>query len=158
MSARSLSARLAPWLRVLLGQIFILAAWDKLLHPEAFADVILNYRLLPGVLVPWAAAMLPWVEVVLGAALVMNRCVPAAATAGCALLAVFMGALGYDLARGIDVACGCFSTNADAAPNAALSLTRDGGILLLGLVVFWQSLGEEPAGAAQSEPGQGDQG
>lgn len=134
-----LSARLAPWLRVLLGQIFIIAAWEKLLHPAAFADVILNYRLLPGGLVPFTAVVLPWVEVVLGAALVMNRYAPAAAATGCTLLAIFMSALGYNLARGVDVACGCFSTDPAAIPNALFALARDGLMLLLGLVVFWQA-------------------
>ena len=158
----ALSRRLAPWLRIALGQIFILAAWDKILHPAAFADIILNYRMLPGTLVPLAAATLPWVELVLGATLVVGRLVPAAATAGCALLAVFMGALGYNLARGVDVSCGCFSTDPSAAPNALLSLARDGGLLLLGLVVFWQSLGNENAGSREgtgaSDEGQAHQG
>ena len=48
---------------------------------------------------------------------------------------VFMAALGYNWHRGLDVACGCFSTAAEKSDPAMLML-RDAGILLLGLLAL----------------------
>ena len=33
--------------RILLGGLFIYASWDKVLQPAVFAEIILNYQILP---------------------------------------------------------------------------------------------------------------
>ncbi|MGA8240229.1 MAG: MauE/DoxX family redox-associated membrane protein [Desulfobacterales bacterium] len=34
-------------LRLLLGTVFLYASYDKILHPQAFAQAVYNYQILP---------------------------------------------------------------------------------------------------------------
>ena len=56
--------------RLILGGIFIYAAMDKIAHPDQFAEIVYNYKLLPGALVNLMAIVLPWVEILAGVFLV----------------------------------------------------------------------------------------
>jgi len=49
---------------------------------------------------------------------------------------VFIGALGINLARGLDVHCGCFITQS-TDPITLLTLFRDSLFLLLTFYLFW---------------------
>jgi uncharacterized membrane protein YphA (DoxX/SURF4 family) len=101
--------------RLVLGGVFIYAAYDKLGDPRAFADAIDNYRLVPDGLVNTVAVTLPWIEVAVGACLLLGVLAPGAGLlAGC-LLAVFTFALVSALARGLDIRCGCFGLEGGAA-------------------------------------------
>lgn len=132
-----------PWLVVrvqfALGAVFLVAAWPKLLDPPGFAKAVAQYDLLPAVLVPFVALALPWLEALAGLALVLGVWVrPAALWAGLMLVA-FMGALGFNLARGHAVDCGCFQvaaserTEAERLADMRGLLLRDAGLLLLAL-------------------------
>ena len=37
------------WARLILGAIFVIASFEKILHPDLFAKVIHNYQILPDV-------------------------------------------------------------------------------------------------------------
>lgn len=121
--------------RILLGAIFLYASYDKILHPEALSAIIFNYKILPPQMVNLAAIILPWLEAVCGAALVLGVNARGAAVLTALLTTVFMAALGFNLMRGLDVQCGCFST-APAEANAAFDLARDAVIFLLALYVL----------------------
>ena len=95
-------------LRIALGVIFILASWDKIRHPAAFAEAIRNYMLLPRGMVHPVAILLPWVEAVCGALLIAGRLTLGSVVIVNGLMAVFAAALAINLIRGVDVACGCF--------------------------------------------------
>lgn len=56
-------------LRLLLGAVFLLASFDKILHPQAFAQTVYNYQILTDGFVNLAAIMLPWLELLLGVCL-----------------------------------------------------------------------------------------
>jgi uncharacterized membrane protein YphA (DoxX/SURF4 family) len=111
--------------RLLLGAVFIYASFDKILHPEAFARAIYNYQILPGSLVNLAALALPWVELVIGLLLVANRWMPGATLTGTLLFVVFIAALAYNQVRGLDVHCGCFTTDSTAESANWLTVARD---------------------------------
>ena len=101
--------------RLILGAVFMYAAYDKVLEPRAFADAIDNYRLVPDGLVNTLAVALPWIEVAVGGCLLLGVLAPGAGLlAGC-LLAVFTFALVSALARGLDIHCGCFGLEGGAA-------------------------------------------
>jgi uncharacterized membrane protein YphA (DoxX/SURF4 family) len=119
-------------LRIGLGALFVVAGLQKWRDPAAFTADIANYRLLPA-LAPWLAATLPAVEVVAGVALIaLGRPWRRAAGLAIALMVlVFTGAAGSALARGIDVACGCFGAGGDSVD--ALTIVRD--LALLGAAV-----------------------
>lgn len=98
-------------LRVALGAVFIVASLDKIENPEAFATTIANYRLLPYKSINGIAIVLPWLEIVTGFLLVLGILVRASTTIVWGLLLAFSIAISQALARGLDISCGCFSTN-----------------------------------------------
>jgi uncharacterized membrane protein YphA (DoxX/SURF4 family) len=99
---------LVALVRVALGATLLFAAWTKLPDMAAFAEAVANYRLVPAVLVPAAAAAVIGVELAAGALLVLGRGARAAALLAAAMLAAFAAALASALWRGIDLRCGCF--------------------------------------------------
>jgi hypothetical protein len=52
------------------------------------------------------------------------------------LMLVFLGALAFNLARGLDIYCGCFTTHS-ADPISLLTIIRDFLFFLLSLYLFW---------------------
>ncbi|QJT07823.1 MauE/DoxX family redox-associated membrane protein [Oceanidesulfovibrio marinus] len=125
-------------LTVILAGIFLAACWDKILHPDQFAQIIRAYRLVPDVLVNPAAVWLPWLELTLGILLLLNRWASGALLLANLLFLVFLAALAVNAVRGIDVNCGCFVTTPEAgAESMAWYLTRDTGFLVLGLAAVW---------------------
>lgn len=118
-----------PWVhRVLglaLGGVFLYAAHDKILDPRPLVTIIWNYRILPPGPVNLMAIYMPWMELLVGLGLVTGFKRRAAAFWGGALLLVFTAALLVNAVRGIDVACGCFSTSATETNNAWLLVLRD---------------------------------
>ena len=133
-------SRIWTVLRVALGLLFVLASLDKIAHPALFAHAVANYQILPPALVNPAAILLPWIEAVAGLALVCGVFVRGAALISAGLMVVFCAAIAANLARGIDVACGCFTVDPLAAPAMRADMLRDAAILLLALAVLWRAL------------------
>ena len=127
-------------LRIGLGLLFVLASLDKIAHPALFAQAVANYRILPAALVNPAAILLPWVEAVAGLALACGILARGASLILAGLIATFSAAIAANLARGIDVACGCFTVDPLAAPAMRADMLRDAAILLLALAVLWRAL------------------
>jgi uncharacterized membrane protein YphA (DoxX/SURF4 family) len=128
--------RLALAARVILGCIFIVASLDKIIHPELFARTVYNYQLLPEVAVNVVALWIPWLEMVAGLCLLLGFWVRGSVLLLTGLLLVFLGALGFNLARGLDVACGCFSTTSKNSVTA-LTLLRDSLFFVVAVYLFW---------------------
>jgi uncharacterized membrane protein YphA (DoxX/SURF4 family) len=124
--------------RIALGAVFAYAAWLKLRVPwQLFAGAIGNYKVLPYWAVAPLARTLPWVELLLGALLIVGRWVRTAATAVSLLLAGFFTLMVWAYARHMDISCGCFGPNGDAI--SWRTLLRDGSLLALSLAVTWIS-------------------
>jgi uncharacterized membrane protein YphA (DoxX/SURF4 family) len=92
-----------------LGVVFIYASYDKLFHPQAFADIIYHYQILPDRFINAAAVFLPWLELLIGIFLMIGFWMPGTVIWCNLLLVVYIGALSFNLARGLDIDCGCFS-------------------------------------------------
>ena len=125
-----------------LGIVFIWASWDKIWHPDEFASIIDNYRILPAAAVNLAAVVLPWVEFICGLLLLSGRLVPGAALTIDLLLLIFLLATAFNLYRGLDVNCGCFSVSPDAGGDSALNLVRNGLLLAAGLWLLIYTAGK----------------
>lgn len=125
--------------RIILGLIFLFACYDKLLHSRAFAEVIYNYQVLPDGLVNITAILLPWVELVLGLSLIFNVWIPGAAVLGNLLLMAFFMALIFNLARGLDVSCGCFSTAQGEKDADYVTVLRDLSFLVVSGYLFYST-------------------
>lgn len=125
------------WLRLALGVIFIAASVDKILNPAAFGEIIHNYQILPDRFISVAAIVLPWLEIILGALLILGVWLPGAVFLTNLLLFAFFAALAFDAARGINVHCGCFSTSASGAASMTWYLFRDSLFLILSGSLFY---------------------
>jgi putative oxidoreductase len=92
----------------LIGLVFIVAGAIKILDPASFAIDILNYRLLPWTWDVVLALYLPWLEVIVGGALLFHKAYRGALCVVAGLLTAFIPAYASTRPRGLDVACGCF--------------------------------------------------
>jgi hypothetical protein len=123
---------------LILAGIFIYASLDKIAHPVAFAKDVYNYQILPDALINLTALVLPWLELFLGLCLLAGIWLPGAVLTANGLLIVFLAALVFNLARGLDINCGCFSTGSEApAMSAGWYLLRDAGFLAVGIFLFY---------------------
>ena len=132
--------RIALGARLILGGIFIAAAVGKIIDPQAFAQTIYNYQILPDSLINATAVVLPWLELVLGLLLVGGVWLPGATLLAQGLLVVFFAALVFNMARGINIHCGCFGSGGTAPTDMRWYFIRDAFFLLLGGILFYDTL------------------
>jgi hypothetical protein len=96
--------------RVLVGGVFVLAGFSKLLLPHAEVMALMQqYTVIPAAVIPLLATALPWLELVSGTALLIGWfTTPAALVVGAQLVA-FSALMGVVLLAGIPITdCGCF--------------------------------------------------
>lgn len=123
--------------RVVLGAVFVYASFDKILHPAVFAEGVYYYQILPDSLINLTAVILPWLELLLGIMLITGFWIPGASALSTLLLTIFMGAIVFNLARGLDISCGCFSTSASEGSMSVLTILRDTVFLLLAVYLLF---------------------
>ena len=127
-------------LRVGLGAVFIAAGALKIGHADVFASEIAGFQLLPLPVIAPLALLLPFVEVLLGAYLVIGLFTRAAAGFAAFQLAVFTAAIASAVVRGLHASCGCFGP-ADQTTTSWGEVARDGALVLLALVIAWKAPG-----------------
>ncbi len=123
-------------IRLGLGVIFVWAGLAKLSDPEAFANIISAYELVPeGLLVPVAIG-LPVLELVAGLGLILDVRGSLSITFG--LLVMFAFVLWFGILKDLDIDCGCFSAD-ELQEHGALRLAfyRDLGMIVGVLYLFW---------------------
>jgi uncharacterized membrane protein YphA (DoxX/SURF4 family) len=114
-------------LRIVLGVVFVYAAWTKLRTPwELFAMEVDAYQLLPLKAVELVARTLPWFELAVGLLLVTGFWLRSAAVATALLLAGFFALMVRAYAKGMEIPCGCFGANDIISWK---TLLRDGSLL-----------------------------
>ena len=127
--------------RLVLGGIFLYAGYSKL-HFDGrwhlgdyqflFALAIDSYKMMSLWLVQWMARVLPWLEIVLGALLILGIAMRWVSSAMTALLLIFMIALTRAVILGLEINCGCFGYG---SVKPSTELLRDAGLLVLALAV-----------------------
>lgn len=142
--------------RLVLGAVFIFASYDKILYPSAFAGAIYNYQILPDILVNLAAMVLPWLELCVGLLLLANRWVRGAAFLTTGLMGLFLAALVFNQVRGLNVHCGCFSTQSAEGAADWWTVARDSVFLGISVFLFRQALRVQPSGKTGSVDGKND--
>jgi uncharacterized membrane protein YphA (DoxX/SURF4 family) len=129
-------------LRLLLGAVFVYAAYMKLRDPwTLFAMSIDGYKLLPEWGVTTLARTLPWFELILGLALISGLALRYASVAGAGLLGVFFVIMAISYARGMAIECGCFGPGEALGPK---TLLRDGTLVLLAIALAVLSMRRSP--------------
>lgn len=107
--------------RLLVGAVLVYAGASKAAAPaEEFALVIGAYDVVPSSVALPLAGLLPWVELLVGWALILGVERRAASAAAGAMTAVFLAAIASVLVRGIPIPnCGCFGDAMHFTPGHA---------------------------------------
>jgi uncharacterized membrane protein YphA (DoxX/SURF4 family) len=136
-----MTTKIVHWCcRIFLGVIFIYAAYTKIENPLQFAAAIEAYKLLPPGIVIWVVKILPWLELALGAAILVGPLVRFTAASMASFLAFFITVMLITYLRGIEADCGCFGVGERISP---LTLIRDTSFMLPALFLFAQPWIEE---------------
>lgn len=111
MKRKNISYLFLMSLEILLGGIFVYSGFGKIVFHYKFEMILLNYKLLPFVLVKPMSYFIPWVEVVFGTFFVFGVRIRIIRIVLSGLLCIFILALFINLIRGINTECGCFVQN-----------------------------------------------
>ncbi len=98
-------------LRIIMGTLFIYSGFFKALDLESFGRVIILYDISPEVLVPYAAIILPFMELVVGMLLVFGYRIKASALITILLMIFWIIIISINVYRGKNFDCGCFETS-----------------------------------------------
>jgi uncharacterized membrane protein YphA (DoxX/SURF4 family) len=124
---------MALGLRLLLGAVFIYAAYSKLRQSWLlFALSIDSYQFLPEWAVYAVARTLPWLELALGVLLMAGVWLRYLAAVAAGILALFFTVMVVSYFRGAGIDCGCFGVG---EALSARTLVRDGVLLAAALAL-----------------------
>ena len=135
---------LIEWgLRLFLGCTFIVASWHKIVSPDQFATILYGYALFPPQLINVIAIVMPFVELVCGITLITGLLKRSGLLLINAMLVGFIFLISFNLIRGHEFDCGCFSLgNTKGLWSSVWLLVRD--FVMLGAGVYLFMLFEGP--------------
>lgn len=122
--------------RLVTGGVWIAAGAIKLPDPAQSVAAVRAYQLLPGGLVQPVGQLLPVVEAVVGATLVLGLLTRGSAVVSAVLFVAFVVGIASVWARGISIDCGCFGGggyDANATSAYPWEIGRDLALLLASL-------------------------
>ncbi len=125
--------------RLIIGGLFIYAAYTKLIDLDAAKRAVVAYKIFPIPVAQTIGVILPVVEVALGALLVVGLFTRWAALGIGALLVVYIVGISSAWARGLSIDCGCFSPGGPIDLTSAIrgykrDIVRD---TIMGLLALW---------------------
>jgi Methylamine utilisation protein MauE len=115
--------------------LLLRSAFAHVANPYAFLDTVYSYRLLPQWAGPWVAAVVPFLQLVLGICLLARWWPRTSFVAAIILFLAFAGAQVSALARGLDIACGCFGSSENLRIGWKTLAVAGGGAAACGLGV-----------------------
>ena len=125
--------RLILALRLVLGVVFVYAAYTKLRQPWlSFAMSIDAYQILPEWAVLVLGHWLPWVELAIGIFLITGILLPYVAAGAAGLLMVFFVLMARAFIKGMTINCGCFGLGEEIS---AQTLVRDGLLVVASIAL-----------------------
>jgi uncharacterized membrane protein YphA (DoxX/SURF4 family) len=139
---------IAPYalaIRTLVSLVFLTGAYGKLRHGVPFQGVVANYRLLPDAMVAPTAYLIPPVELLLGATLLLGLAFPWPDLGAAALLLLFALAMGINLRRGRrHIDCGCFQSALKQTLSWTLVMRNVVLALLMGVALLSNDAPHDP--------------
>lgn len=133
-----LDHRLMPWAgllaRLTIAGVWIVAGGLKAFNSYSAGAAVRAYEIFPPTLATTVGHILPWVEIGLGALLILGMFTRYTAAASAVLLALFIGGIASAWARGLTIDCGCFGGGGTVEPGQTKYLqeiVRDTGLILL---------------------------
>ena len=94
-------------IRCLLGLVFVYASYDKILDPGKFARDIANYHIVPFDLENSIAIILPWLELLIGAGIILGIFLDGSVVLSGSFLILFIVMIFQAMMRGFNIECGC---------------------------------------------------
>jgi uncharacterized membrane protein YphA (DoxX/SURF4 family) len=120
-------------LRLLIGAVFVYAAYTKLRDPwQVFAMSVDSYKMLSESAVIAVARTLPWFELALGVLLIGGLALRYVSATAAALLTAFFALMIVSYAHGLAIDCGCFGPGEALGPR---TLLRDGTLATLAIAL-----------------------
>lgn len=124
-------------IRLILSIIFIYASYHKIEDPAGFAKILYGYAIFPEFSINILAITIPFIELVAGFCLLFKVLPMSALLMINGLLTSFILVIGFNLLRGHQFDCGCFSFSSE---NQFLSnihlLIRDFLMLFAGIYLW----------------------
>jgi uncharacterized membrane protein YphA (DoxX/SURF4 family) len=129
---------LQPWLglaaRLILGGVLFAAGYLKIGTPDKSQMAVRAYEMLPISVANMLGLILPFVEIVIGALLILGSLTRFMAALGGFTMFIFIIAISQAWARGLNIDCGCFGGGGAVAPGETKYLQeilRDAGLVFL---------------------------
>lgn len=139
-----MKTKICNWLelaiRLAIGFLFIYASVQKLMHPEKFAVVIYNYRVLPYELVNLVAILVPWLEIAIGFTLICGIWLETAAFLLSALMLGFTVLIISAITRGLNIECGCFNLAESGSLVSWRRVIEDLVLMTCGIIILFRHL------------------
>ena len=98
-------------LRIIMGLLFIYSGFFKTIDLDNFGKVIVLYDVLPDILVPYAAIIFPFLELIIGILLLIGYKIKASSVVSIILMIIFITIISINVYRGKSFDCGCFELN-----------------------------------------------
>ena len=134
---------LQPWIglvaRLILGGVLFLAGFLKVDEPDKSQMAVRAYEMLPISIANLLGLVLPFVEVAIGALLILGSLTRFMAALGGFTMAIFIIAIAQAWARGLNIDCGCFGGGGTVAPGETKYLQeilRDLGLVFLAIYLI----------------------
>lgn len=123
-------------LRIGFGLLLCYAAIDKIRHPLQFANNVENYRVFNTDLSLWAAAFIPYLEVITGLLLITGIWIDAASMINMLFMCMFFILVTQAYARGLDIHCGCFSTGEEGESIGLFKIITNLFYMIMSILLF----------------------
>lgn len=95
-------------IRILIGILFLYSGFFKAMAPDSFVKIIMQYNIVPEMMAPYLAIVLPYIELMLGLFLFVGFRIRTISFIGFFLMLAFTIGLSVNVVRGASFDCGCF--------------------------------------------------
>ena len=127
-----------PWIglfaRLILGGVLFIAGYLKVSAPDKSQMAVRAYEMLPISVANTLGLILPFIEVAIGALLILGSLTRVVAALGGFTMVIFIIAISQAWARGLNIDCGCFGGGGAVEPGQTKYLQeilRDAGLAFL---------------------------
>ncbi len=117
--------------RIFLGGLFVVAGLDKITDSQAFANSVLQYRVIGPTLAMCIATILPSLELLCGMSLIIGIYPRGSTLLITIMLVGFTILVASALMRGLDISCGCFTQDPNASRIGYQKILENCGLIVL---------------------------
>jgi uncharacterized membrane protein YphA (DoxX/SURF4 family) len=127
--------------RLFLGVVLIYAGATKVGHPLTAQRAVQAYEIFPDALANTIGLALPFLEIILGALLVLGLFTRPVAIVSTLLMVAFILGISQAWARGLTIDCGCFGGGGEIGAQDTkypMEIARDAAFALAGAWLWWR--------------------